>query len=175
MTKTVDESTENPYGKALAEELRWVHGIIRQNLQTISTVVVQLNSGASTEQIRAQINELASNSVIWTLRVNCFRYCRLVHSHHNGEDALLFPYLRCFNPALATVVDRLQADHGVISNYLDEVEAATNRLGLDESARITLAEALNGLAEHLLTHLDYEEASIIPTLQRMTGWPSASL
>jgi hypothetical protein len=171
MTKTFDESTENPQGEALVEELRWVHGIIRHNLQAISTVIAQLNAGVSAEQIRAQIDELASTSVIWTLRVNCFRYCRLVHSHHNIEDIALFPYLRRFNPALCPVIDRLEADHAVVSAYLDQVEAAANRLGADESARITLTDALNGLTEHLLAHLDYEEASIAPTLRRMDGLP----
>jgi hypothetical protein len=29
------------------------------------------------------------------------------------------------------------------------------------------------IKEHLLTHLDYEEESIAPTLRRMQGWPLA--
>jgi hypothetical protein len=171
LTKTFDQSTENPQGEALLEELRWIHGIIRSNLQTISLVVAQLNAGASAEHIQAQINELASTSAIWTLRVNCFHYCRLVHGHHHLEDIALFPYLRRFNPALCPVIDRLEADHAVVSNYLDRVEAAAGRLGADEAARSSLADVLNGLAAHLLTHLDYEEASIAPTLRRMEDLP----
>jgi hypothetical protein len=171
MTQTFDESKENPQGEALAAELRWVHGIIRSNLQTIADLVAQLNHGASAEQIRAQINELAATSAIWTLRINCFRYCHLVHSHHNLEDAALFPRLRRFHPALGPVIDKLEADHVVVSNDLDEVEAAAERLDGDESARAALADALNGLAKHLLTHLDYEEANLTPTLRRLAGWP----
>jgi hypothetical protein len=172
LTKTFDESTENPQGEALVEELRWIHGVIRSNLQTISLVVAQLNAGASAEHTRAQINELASTSAIWTLRVNCFHYCRLAHGHHHLEDIALFPYLRHFNPALCPVIDRLEADHAIVSDYLDQVEAAAAaRLGADEAARSILADALNGLAAYLLTHLDYEETSIVSTLRRMDGLP----
>jgi hypothetical protein len=170
MALTFDESIETPQGAAMAEELRWVHGIIRSNLQTISNLVAQLYNGASAEQIRAQINELAANSALWTLRVNCFRYCDLVHTHHKIEDVALFPRLRRFHPALTPVVDKLEADHVVVSNYLDEVEAVAERLTSDEGARAQLAEALRNLADHLLTHLDYEETNIAPTLRRMSDW-----
>lgn len=167
ISKTFDESTENQQGEAFVKELLWIHGIIRDNLQTISTIVAQLNGGAEAASIRVQINALAATSAIWTLRENCFRYCRFVHGHHHTEDVALFPSLRCFHSALSSVLDRLEADHVVVSEYLDQVEAAANRLDSDESARIVLADALNSLAAHLLTHLDYEEASISPTLRRM--------
>src|SRR5690349_748387 len=123
MALTFDESVETPQGAAMAEELRWVHGIVRSNLQTIEKLVTQLNAGAPAEEIRGQINDLAANSALWTLRVNCFRYCNLVHTHHKLEDVALFPRLRRFHPALAPVVDKLEADHVVVSQYLDEVEA----------------------------------------------------
>jgi hemerythrin-like domain-containing protein len=97
-----------------------------------------------------------------------------VHTHHNLEDIALFPRLRRFHPALSSVIDKLEADHVVVSNYLDTVEAVADRLDTDEAARITLAHALNELAEHLLTHLDYEEANISPTLRRMDGWQQFS-
>jgi hypothetical protein len=170
IAKSFDESTENPQGEALVEELRWVHGIIRSNLQTVAAIIAQVNAGAAAERIQTQVKVLASTSALWTLRVNCFRYCQLVHGHHRLEDIALFPRLRRFHPALGPVIDKLEADHVIISNYLDRVEAATERLVEDESARIILAAALNEMAEHLLTHLDFEEAHISPTLRRMDGW-----
>jgi hypothetical protein len=57
------------------------------------------------------------------------------------------------------------------SGDLDAVEAAADRIIADESARLDLADALGALAEHLLTHLDYEEANITPTLRRLKAWP----
>ena len=165
------EGSVNPAGQALVDELLWVHGIIRSNLATIQSVIEQVIGGAPASQVRAQIDDLAATSVIWTLRVNCLRYCRLVHHHHGLEDAAFFPGLRRANPGLHSVIDKLQADHVVVSGYLDTVEAAAVRLGNDDTAREELASALHGLSEHLLTHLDFEEASLTPTLQRLNGWP----
>jgi len=165
--RLVDEGTPNPRGEALAEELRWIHGIIRSNLATIAALIAQIRDGAPVEQVRAEIDELATTSVVWTLRVTCMHYCSLVHGHHHHEDAAFFPVLRRVNPGLHTVIDKLEADHVIVSRYLDDVEAAAARISTDESARGALADALRGLAAHLLTHLDYEEASLIPTLRRM--------
>jgi hemerythrin-like domain-containing protein len=94
-----------------------------------------------------------------------------VHSHHHIEDIALFPGLRRANPALHNIIDKLEADHVVVAGHLDAVEAAADRILTDESARTELADALRGLAEHLLTHLDYEEANITPTLRRLRAWP----
>ncbi|NJO06729.1 MAG: hemerythrin domain-containing protein [Chloroflexaceae bacterium] len=169
----VDEGTPNPTGEAIFQELLWIHQIIRHNLTTIMDVIEQITQGAPAEQVRAQIEDLASTSIIWTLRVNCMRYCSFVHKHHNFEDAAWFPALRRINPGLHSVIDKLQADHVVVAQLLDEVEAAAQRLASDETARTTLADALHRLAEHLIAHLDYEETSLASTLRSLTTWPHA--
>jgi len=163
----VEEGSTHPEGEALLEELLWVHGIIRGNLDTIRGVVAQIVDGASAAQVSSQIDDLASTSVVWRLRVDCMRYCHLVHSHHDLEDVAFFPALCRANPAIQSVVDKLAADHVVVSDYLDAVEAAAALIKIDESARSDLANALTELSEHLLTHLDYEEASLAPTLRRL--------
>ena len=165
--KLLDDDTPNPGGDALLAELRWIHDIIRSNLATIMAVAEQITAGAPIVQVRAQIDNLAATSVVWTLRVNCMRYCSLVHGHHHHEDAAWFPALRHVNPELHSVIDKLEADHVVVSGYLDAVAAAAARISTDDSARSVLADALRGLADHLLTHLDYEETSLAPTLRRL--------
>ena len=167
----VDEGVANPHGEALVQELLWVHGIIRHNLETIAVVIEQIGNGAPVEQVRAQIDDLAATSVIWTLRVNCLQYCSLVHHHHRLEDIALFPGLRRVNTGLHSVIDKLEADHAIVSGYLAAVETAAARIVADEAARVELADALSKLTEHLLTHLDYEEANLSPTLRRLQGWP----
>src|SRR3954454_8330038 len=52
-TMMVEEGTPNPGGEQLVEELRWVHGIIRDNLATIAAIVRELENGAPGEQIQA--------------------------------------------------------------------------------------------------------------------------
>lgn len=166
----VREEAVNPRGEALFQELLWVHGIIRSNLATITQVIEAINHDAPTEQIRSQLNDLAANSIVWRLRVNCLQYCHLVHGHHHHEDVSFFPELRRVNPDLDSVVDKLEADHRVVSDLLDDVEAAARRLN-EASARPELADALHWLGEHLLAHLDYEEAKLAPTLRRLRSWP----
>src|SRR3954465_10852340 len=114
----VEEGVANPPGEALVEELRWVHGILRSNLATIAALVERINAGAPAAQVQDAIRQLAATSALWTLQVNCLRYCSLVHHHHRLEDVALFPGLRRVNPALCSVVDKLEADHRVVAQYL---------------------------------------------------------
>jgi iron-sulfur cluster repair protein YtfE (RIC family) len=170
MTETA-AGAPNPRGEALVEELRWVHGIIRENLTTVSELVDKINDGIPSDQIHAEIDNLARASALWTLRINCLRYCSLVHHHHKLEDAALFPGLRRANPELCPVIDKLESDHIVVAELLDEIEAAAARILNDDTARVELAGALKRLGEHLLAHLDYEETNISPTLRRLAAWP----
>ena len=95
-----------------------------------------------------------------------------MHSHHNLEDAALFPALRSRDEALGPVIERLEAEHRVVSGLLDEVEAAAEGpLGEQAEARERLSAALGRLAGDLLEHLDYEEEALGPTLNGLEAWP----
>ena len=89
--------------------------------------------------------------------------------HHHAEDVEFFDELEQTNPTLGPVVERLRADHRAVSDYLDAVEAAAKALSRDDShnARRAVADALEVLKEHLLTHLDYEEVSVAETARRL--------
>lgn len=169
----VEEGTPNRNGDELVAELAWVHGIIRDNLAAIQALTGEVVSGAPPDQVREQLKELSATNIVWTLRTGCLRWCSLVHMHHHGESSHFFPGLRRINPALRPVIDKLEADHVVISSHLDNVESAARRFSGDEAGRVELAEALTGLSEHLLTHLSYEEENLNPTLRRLPGWPFA--
>jgi hypothetical protein len=43
----VDQETSHPAGEALFQELLWVHGIIRSNLEIITQLSDQVSNGAS--------------------------------------------------------------------------------------------------------------------------------
>jgi iron-sulfur cluster repair protein YtfE (RIC family) len=166
----VDEGATHPRGEALLQELLFIHGMIRQSLDTISALVEEVIGGAPVEQIQARVDELASTSLLWRLRESCMQYCYFVHLHHNHEDAQWFPALRGVNPELHPVIDRLEADHRLVSEYLDDVEEAARQVLDEESARADLAAKLRRLAEHLTSHLDYEENNLGPTLRRISSW-----
>lgn len=174
MVRAHDDRTRptNP-GDHLVQELLWIHGILRSDLALVRGLTQEVLDGKDPESIRGEITRLQTKSPLWQLKVNCIYYCRLVHAHHGGEDAHLFPALRRSDPSLEPVVDRLEADHRRVSDILDEVEAAVGALVKDDvpSGRSRLVDALNLLSEHLLVHLDYEEQSIAPTLRTWRSWP----
>ncbi len=153
-------------------ELKWVHGLIRRDLQTVRGLAADLMAGLPGGDALAAVRSLEVAGPLWQLKVNCLQYCRFVHAHHHAESALLFPQLRLSNPALGPVVDKLEADHAQVADLLDEVSAAGADLaGQDEpAARTRLIDALGDLSAVLLAHLDYEEEHIAATLRTWAGW-----
>jgi hypothetical protein len=172
MTLTEHHEPGSP-GEALVNELFWVHDKIRHDLDVVRDLSISVLAGLPADAVQAEIGRLQTNSPLWRLRVNCLYYCRFVHMHHNIEDALLFPELRRTNPALGPVVDRLEADHRLVSDYLDEIEAAVRAIGKEDTpqGRQRIVDTLDGLTDHLLAHLEFEEIEISPTLRQWTDWP----
>ena len=167
-----DPETKGPEtdrGRAMFEELLWVHSIIRRDLQIVEQLAADVGEGLPGEAVQDALAELKTTGPLWQLKVNCLRYCRFVHAHHGAEDVLLFPALRAADPSIGPVVDRLEADHARVSDLLDVVEAAARELtetgGGDERRRV--ADGLRELHGHLLEHLDYEERNAGPTMRRL--------
>ena len=174
MVRAQDDLSEaDTPGDHLVRELLWIHGILRSDLAVVRRLAEEVLDGKDPESISREIARLQTQSPLWQFKANCVYYCRLVHAHHNGEDAHLFPALRRSDPAMEPVVDRLEADHRKVSDILDQVEAAARDLRNDDvsSHRDRVVDSLNLLAEHLLAHLDYEEQSISPTLRTWRSWP----
>jgi hypothetical protein len=159
-------------GDALVSELKWVHRLIRRDLQVVRQLAADLGDGLPGEQAAAAIAGLQAGGPLWQLKINCLQYCRFVHSHHHAESAMLFPRLRMSDPALGPVVDKLEADHARVSDLLDDVSAAARELTAEESegTRKRLVDALADLATALLAHLDYEEENISGPLRTWTSW-----
>lgn len=166
-----EKQPETELGRALFEELLWIHSMIRRDLETVRQLANEVASSMPAHQISAEIKDLKRDSKLWQLKVGCLRYCRFVHSHHNLEDAAFFPSLRAVNPALNPVVDKLEDDHRKVSDLLDAVEEGADVLTkIDSDAvRHSIADTLTVLGERLLEHLDYEELNVGPTLRRMHG------
>jgi len=155
---TASQDTANP----LLQELRRVHHTLRRDLRTCRDLADAALAGAPAEQVRDGLDQLGARNPLFQLKVNCMRYCEFVHTHHGAEDATLFPTVRATAPQLGAVMDRLEADHRRVSDILDQVEALASRLDDTIGARTRLAEALTALSDHLLEHLDVEEAALAP-------------
>jgi hypothetical protein len=161
---------------SLLSELKWVHSMIRRNLQACQERA-SLADSAQANRVREQDRPYQTRDPLLQLRTACLQTCHFVHAHHGAEDALVFPAVRAAAPHLATVVDKLEADHHIVSKALNRVEAATAALGTPDDTRgpRLLAEALDELAVPLLEHLSFEEHSLAPVLNSWPTWPFASL
>ena len=96
--------------------------------------------------------------VIWMLD--------FLHAHHSGEDAGLWPLVRQRNPAAAELLDSMEADHARIAPAADGAAAAarTYTATTPTLAGSALVEALDGLLEVLVPHLDREVAEAMPVV-----------
>ena len=160
---------ETAQGRAMFEELLWVHSAIRRDLDRVEELAADVGDGLPGEAVREALDELKTNGPLWQLKVNCLRYCRFVHAHHGAEDRLLFPALRASDASVGPVVDRLEADHARVSDLLDAVEAAARALTEADggAARQRVIAGLGDLQGHLLEHLDYEELNAGPPMRRL--------
>jgi hypothetical protein len=158
----------------MVAELKWVHGMIRQDLQTVRRLADDVRGGMPGGRVAAGIRTLVAGGPLWQLKINCLQYCRFVHSHHHAESVMLFPALRRANPELGPVIDKLEADHARVSDLLDDVQAAAEELAAreDPATRRRLTLALQILSDELLAHLAYEEDNVSDTLRTMTAWSS---
>jgi hemerythrin-like domain-containing protein len=166
---SLEAKPETRRGHAIYDMLLGVHAGIRRDLERVERLAEQALDGLSAEAIREELDGIKRDGMLWHLQIDCLRYCRLVHMHHNAEDREFFPELRETNPDLDPVIDRLQGDHRRVSDQLDSVEAAARALAKDDgqTARQAVVDSLHDLAESLLEHLDYEELSLEATVRRM--------
>lgn len=93
--------------------------------------------------------------------------------HHTLEDRSVFPHLRRSEPGLGPVLDRLEHEHEVIAEVLEQFDRALVTLvaedGSGQAGRRVLDEvqrAVDLLTDTLLSHLAYEERELIGPLAR---------
>lgn len=95
------------------------------------------------------------------LRVNCLTVCGGLHIHHVHEDDGMFAGVGRSRPDLGPVLERLRAEHQAIAALITRLEEALGDPDLD---RETLRAEVDQLTAELESHLDYEEAHLIPAL-----------
>jgi hemerythrin-like domain-containing protein len=90
----------------------------------------------------------------------------VVTQHHRIEDGSMFPHLRSAEAALGPVIDRLQAEHVVIHDVIEGVDRALVDFINSPEDFTKLQYAVDLLTDTLLSHLSYEESTIIEPLAR---------
>ena len=168
----VVEVARAPHGAG--QHLVDVHDGLRAELTRIRDVLGQVRQGHLTAgHARSVVSTMTLRQNNWTLGAYCEAYCRFVTGHHTLEDRSLFPHLRRTQPGLGPVLDRLEQEHHVIHEVLEEFDRALVRLvtddGIGQSGSDALAEVqrvVDRLSETLLDHLSYEEEQLVEALDR---------
>lgn len=153
---------------AIPAHLVEVHDYLRAELDQVRDIVRQVREGhTSVGQARSVINTMTMRQNNWTLGAYCESYCRIVTGHHTNEDRGMFPHLLQSDPDLEPVITRLHDEHEVIAGLLDDLDRALVALvgdpgyGSDGQRSLdALSDAVDTLAESLLTHLSYEEEAL---------------
>ena len=154
--------------KAAGQHLVDVHDMLRGELDQVRSLVDQVASGrVDAGTARSHINEMTMRQNAWTLGAYCQSYCRVVTGHHSLEDQAMLPHLRRADPRLAPVVDRLEAEHRVIHDVLEGVDAALVEMVRDGGDVTGLRAAVDLLTDTLLSHLSYEERELVEPLARL--------
>lgn len=152
------EQLRNP----MVNELLRVHDMFRNQLQTMVIYIERLMTGKSqlgAEETRTRIQML--------IRAGS-QYTQMLHFHHHGETATIFPLLQQ-EGLEQVIVDKLNADHDEISILIDHFnESIENFSAIDESV---MNHDLRRLSDALRDHLAYEETHICPLMAHWTQWP----
>ncbi len=92
-----------------------------------------------------------------------------LHGHHQMEDHGVFPSIAAEQPAVATVIEGLGADHKKIDPVLERGDAAFAAL-LEQKE--TALGVVRELIELLTPHLATEEEHIVPCLRGAKSFPT---
>ena len=153
---------------AAGQHLVDVHDMLRGELDQVRSLVDQVASGrVDAGTARSHVNEMTMRQNAWTLGAYCQSYCRVVTGHHSLEDQAMLPHLRRADPRLAPVVDRLEAEHRVIHDVLEGVDAALVEMVRGGGDVTGLRAAVDLLTDTLLSHLSYEERELVEPLARL--------
>ncbi|MGO4597648.1 LLM class flavin-dependent oxidoreductase [Terrabacter sp. 2RAF25] len=174
VTAKPDDAAYSSAEQAVPQHLVDVHDHLRGELAQLRDIVGQVRRGSlSTGAARSVLNTMAMRQNNWTLGAYCETYCRLVTGHHTLEDRSIFVHLRRAEPDLGPVIDRLEQEHHVIADVLEQVdEALVGLVGTDgygqagEGALDEIERALDLLTDTLLSHLAYEERELLHPLAR---------
>lgn len=155
------------HGRAIGAHLAQVHDHLRSELAQIRELLRQVKLGSlPVGRARELINEMTIRQNNWTLGAYCASYCMIVTAHHGLEDQAVFPHLRQSEPGLAPVIDRLEAEHVIIHEVMQDVDRVLVSLVSKPGDLADVEEAVDVLSDVLLSHLKYEEGEITEPLSR---------
>jgi hypothetical protein len=156
-------------GRAGQQVLIQVHDHLRNELAQLREGLAQLEAGLhDVEWMRSLLARLTVRTNGCSVGAFCAGYCRFVTLHHAIEDQRLFPDIAGADSSLEPVLARLQQEHEVIAEVIEEIDGALVAMLADPTATGPVRQAVDRLAEVLLRHLTYEEDELLGPIGRLS-------
>ncbi|MFE7096933.1 nitroreductase/quinone reductase family protein [Streptomyces erythrochromogenes] len=147
---------EVPDGEGgIAGKLLSVHGWLRAQLVHVR------------ELAGDRVREGGAAGLGLQLRQHCLAFCHTLEFHHRSEDAGLFPYLEQQHPHMREFFRRIGAEHAVIARLQEELVRALDAPG--DGAGEGFSDRVERMSRELESHLDREEAQLLPVLRALEG------
>ncbi|MEO6886071.1 MAG: hemerythrin domain-containing protein [Jatrophihabitantaceae bacterium] len=166
------EVTFTAHGILVGRHLVEVHDHYRGELRELHGLLERVAQGVITAgQARGELNEFALRANNWAFGGLCQRQCVAFVEHHLSESGSVFPYLGRRQRSLQGVLDRLEAEHHVIGEVLEGVDAALVHLARNPTELDPITEAVDLLTDTMLSHFAYEERELIAPLAQYGFFP----
>jgi hemerythrin-like domain-containing protein len=153
--------------KGMGDWIAEVHDWLRKELGDLLRQVDDLVAGAEPAAPERPKPNLAQQ-----MRTHCMEFCGALKKHHTGEDIAMFPMLAKQFPVLAPALTELGEAHVVVARLQYEIQRLVDGFVPGESDPIQLRSELESLAGRLETHFEYEERTIVKTLNATAPAPN---
>jgi hemerythrin-like domain-containing protein len=138
-------------------EMPMIHRVLRRELGRLPELVV---SSSADPTRRERVAQHARETL------------GLLHTHHEGEDTLLWPVLRPRVSAESiAVIDRMEASHSEVVSSLQKIDPEVGAWAQsgDPARADQLASDIRAMNTALFAHLDEEEAELLPIAAEHTS------
>ena len=145
--------------RARGRRLKWFHNMHRAQLDEVREAMVNLDAEGLHNKVAA-LHMSANYRMFGNL---CGQECQMLTGHHGIEDAYVFPLLhQAGGEGLRKVVERLMAEHLVVHELIEELEAAANTLVSAPTAEnfAQSKAAFSDLENCVKSHFGYEETEL---------------
>jgi iron-sulfur cluster repair protein YtfE (RIC family) len=153
--------TITPAQRRQGRRLALYHKMHRQQLSEVSNYMAHVETEIA--QIAAKISDLHMRNNYKMFGNLCGQECQMLTFHHDAEQSHVFPILHeQGSDGLKRVVERLIAEHVVVHELIEELEAAAGvALKLPNAETFSnLKEIFKVLDRTVRSHFGYEEAEL---------------
>ena len=141
-------------GRADTQDMVIVHRVFRREFGLAPRLVAQVPAGdvARAAVVHAHLSEM----------------CTMLHHHHSGEDALVWPKLQERAELASELVERMEEQHGRVAALLHRVDDLLPRwaASADTGVRDELSDVLEDVSAALDEHLAEEEREVLPLAEQ---------